>query len=189
MKQLSKDTKVYEGAGKMYVISVIVYALSRNGLWLWRSLDWMNADGLRLGSRFRRFVLSPSSEMEKRLASDTAVLKSDISNLNKKLHYLETTYKNSREHIDQILKSGGRLWRWRESRTCGKYLSRGGYLSHPGRLMAPLWTLLCTSVGDLKITCALDYRVSMAILALPRVPTIISKTRDWAVPHPYIVVT
>ena len=69
----------------------------------------MNADGLRLGSRFRRFVLSPSSEMEKRLASDTAVLKSDISNLNKKLHYLETTYKNSREHIDQILKSGGRL--------------------------------------------------------------------------------
>lgn len=61
-----------------------------------------------MGGRSRRFVLSPTSEVEKRLASDTAVLKSDISNLNKKLHYLETTHKNSREHIDQIFKSGGR---------------------------------------------------------------------------------
>lgn len=46
--------------------------------------------------------------MEKRLGSETAELKSDISNLNKKLNYLETTHKNSREHIDRIFKSGGR---------------------------------------------------------------------------------
>lgn len=48
------------------------------------------------------------ADVEKRLSSETAELKSDISNLNKKLHYLETTHKNSREHIDKIIKSGGR---------------------------------------------------------------------------------
>lgn len=55
-----------------------------------------------------RFVFSPTTEVEKRLSSETTELKSDISNLNKKLHYLETTHKNSREHIDQIFKPGGR---------------------------------------------------------------------------------
>lgn len=55
-----------------------------------------------------RFVFSPMNEVEKRLSSETSELKSDISNLEKKLHYLETTHKNSREHIDQIFNSGGR---------------------------------------------------------------------------------
>ena len=53
-------------------------------------------------------MFSPISDMEKRLGSETAGLKSDISNLNKKLNYLETTHKNSREHIDRIFRSGGR---------------------------------------------------------------------------------
>ncbi|MCJ1430080.1 hypothetical protein MMC29_007995 [Sticta canariensis] len=56
----------------------------------------------------KMFVFSPTAEVEKRLSSETAELKSDISNLNKKLHYLEMTHKNSREHIDQIFKPGGR---------------------------------------------------------------------------------
>ncbi|MCJ1252497.1 hypothetical protein MMC24_000303 [Lignoscripta atroalba] len=56
----------------------------------------------------KMFVYSPMANVQKRLSSETAELKSDISNLNKKLHYLETTHKNSREHIDQIFKSGGR---------------------------------------------------------------------------------
>ncbi len=47
-------------------------------------------------------------DVEKRLSSETTELKSDISNLNKKLHYLETTYKNSREHIEKIMQSGAR---------------------------------------------------------------------------------
>lgn len=55
-----------------------------------------------------RFVCRPSSEVEERLSSETTELRSDISNLNKKLHYLETTHKNSREHISQIFKTGGR---------------------------------------------------------------------------------
>ncbi|KAL8781659.1 MAG: hypothetical protein Q9213_005924 [Squamulea squamosa] len=71
VKQLSNDTKVYEGVGKM-------------------------------------FMFTPIDKVQTRLSSETAELKSDISNLNKKLHYLETTHKNSREHIDQIFKSTGR---------------------------------------------------------------------------------
>ena len=58
-------------------------------------------------ARFR-FVFSPKGDVEKRLSSETGELKSDISNLTKKLHYLETTQKNSREHIDKIMQSGGR---------------------------------------------------------------------------------
>ncbi|KAI4103960.1 MAG: hypothetical protein LQ339_004077 [Xanthoria mediterranea] len=71
VKQLNKDTKVYEGIGKM-------------------------------------FVFAPINRVQTRLASETAELKSDISSLDKKLHYLETTHKNSREHIDQIFKSSAR---------------------------------------------------------------------------------
>lgn len=59
-----------------------------------------------------RFVFSPTAEVEKRLLSETAELKLDISNLNKKLNYLETTYRNSQGHIDRILHSGGRPWRF-----------------------------------------------------------------------------
>lgn len=55
-----------------------------------------------------RFVFSPTAEVDQRLKKETAELKTDIESLNKKLHYLETTHKNSREHIDQIFKSGGR---------------------------------------------------------------------------------
>lgn len=47
------------------------------------------------------------SSVERRLSSETTELKGDISNLEKKLHYYETTYKNSRENMEQILRAGG----------------------------------------------------------------------------------
>ncbi|KAL8655500.1 MAG: hypothetical protein Q9226_003027 [Calogaya cf. arnoldii] len=56
----------------------------------------------------KMFMFAPINNVQTRLASETAQLKSDISSLDKKLHYLETTHKNSREHIDQIFKSTGR---------------------------------------------------------------------------------
>lgn len=58
--------------------------------------------------RASRFVFSPTPDVGKRLTSETAELKSDIANLNKKLNYLETTYKNSQEHMNRIFSSGGR---------------------------------------------------------------------------------
>jgi prefoldin subunit 1 len=53
-------------------------------------------------------VSSPIAETDKRLKRETADLKLEVQNLGKKLHYLETTHKNSREHIDQIFSGGGR---------------------------------------------------------------------------------
>jgi len=50
----------------------------------------------------------PVSAIEKRLATESAGLKKDITELEKKLHYLETTYKNSREYVEKILQTGGR---------------------------------------------------------------------------------
>ncbi len=57
---------------------------------------------------FGRFVFSSTADVDKRLNTETSELKTDVENLGKKLQYLETTHKNSREHIDQIFKSGGR---------------------------------------------------------------------------------
>ena len=45
--------------------------------------------------------------MKQRLAAESEELKSDTSNLEKKLHYLETTYKNSQQSIEQLFRSGG----------------------------------------------------------------------------------
>lgn len=54
-----------------------------------------------------RFVFSPIPDLEKRMGKDTADMKKDVENLGKKLQYLETTHKNSTEHINQIFQSGG----------------------------------------------------------------------------------
>ncbi|KAI9677095.1 MAG: hypothetical protein M1817_006934 [Caeruleum heppii] len=53
----------------------------------------------------KMFVFSPTDAVERRLSSQVGELKSDMSNLEKKLHYLQTTHKNSRQHIDQIFSS------------------------------------------------------------------------------------
>jgi len=58
-------------------------------------------------SRYR-FVLGSTNGMKTKLDAQSTDLDSDVSDLKKKLHYLETTAKNSREHIDQIIRSGGR---------------------------------------------------------------------------------
>lgn len=54
-----------------------------------------------------RFVMTAPAEVKKRLQGETAELESDVSNLNKKLNYLETTFKNSRANLDRVLQSGG----------------------------------------------------------------------------------
>ncbi|KAM5505378.1 hypothetical protein McanMca71_001288 [Microsporum canis] len=56
----------------------------------------------------KMFVATPIDKVNTRLSKETKELKTDIANLEKRLHYLETTHKNSREHIEQMLRSGGR---------------------------------------------------------------------------------
>jgi len=55
----------------------------------------------------KMFVFSPIPDLEKKMGKDTSDLKKEIENLGKKLQYLETTHKNSTEHINQIFQSGG----------------------------------------------------------------------------------
>jgi prefoldin subunit 1 len=46
--------------------------------------------------------------LNQRLASESAALQKDIADLDKRLHYQETTFKNSRQHIEKILQTGAR---------------------------------------------------------------------------------
>lgn len=52
--------------------------------------------------------MTSNQEVQDKLASQNTQIKTEVTNLEKRLHYLETTAKNSREHIDQLLRSGGR---------------------------------------------------------------------------------
>ena len=56
----------------------------------------------------RFFVQTNTAEVKEKLTTQSQDLKNETSSLEKKLHYLETTAKNSQAHIDQMLKSGGR---------------------------------------------------------------------------------
>ncbi|KAL4787236.1 Prefoldin [Aspergillus varians] len=54
----------------------------------------------------KMFVAVPRTTVDKRITSESGELKGDIEKLEKRMHYLEMTYKNSRENLEAILKSG-----------------------------------------------------------------------------------
>lgn len=53
-----------------------------------------------------RFVSIPAPELKDKLESQTKQVDTDIDSLTKRLHYLETTAKNSQEHIEAMLRRG-----------------------------------------------------------------------------------
>ncbi|PKS07854.1 hypothetical protein jhhlp_006462 [Lomentospora prolificans] len=52
----------------------------------------------------KMFVSVPSPKLCEKLSSQVKILEGDVDALGKRLTYLETTQKNSREHIDKMLK-------------------------------------------------------------------------------------
>ena len=88
---LPQEINVYEGIGKMYVEFNDFY---------FRPTHLPRPTHVP-----QRFVLKSVPHLQQRLFSETAELDTDIGNLNKKLHYLETTHRNSKQHITQILSS------------------------------------------------------------------------------------
>lgn len=54
----------------------------------------------------RRFVLTSTQEVKDKQAKESVDVDKEIENLNKKLHYLETTYNNAQLHLEQIFKRG-----------------------------------------------------------------------------------
>ncbi len=60
---------------------------------VWRILD---AD-------YWRFVCTPIPDVQKRLETEEKAMKAEMSNLDKKEEYLEMTYKNSKNALEQAL--------------------------------------------------------------------------------------
>ncbi|POS80410.1 hypothetical protein DHEL01_v201220 [Diaporthe helianthi] len=54
----------------------------------------------------KMFVSIPAPELKDKLESQTKQVDTDIDGLTKRLHYLETTAKNSQEHIEAMLRRG-----------------------------------------------------------------------------------
>lgn len=61
---------------------------------------------LTLQCLFRRFVAVPVPAMQDKLGAQIKEIEGEVDGLNKRLHYLETTAKNSQEHIEKMLKGG-----------------------------------------------------------------------------------
>ncbi|GAB7361020.1 hypothetical protein MBLNU230_g1062t1 [Neophaeotheca triangularis] len=55
----------------------------------------------------KMFVAMSIPDVKTRQAKEAEDVKKAIADLEKKLHYLETTYKNSREHMEALFKRGG----------------------------------------------------------------------------------
>ena len=55
-----------------------------------------------------RFVCTPIPDVQKRLASEGDELKVELANLDKKEDYLEKTYQNSKNSLEQVLGGGAR---------------------------------------------------------------------------------
>jgi prefoldin subunit 1 len=51
-----------------------------------------------------RFVYTPIPDVQKRLKAESEALTKEMSNLDKKEDYLEKTYTNSKNSLEQVLK-------------------------------------------------------------------------------------
>ncbi|CCC06263.1 hypothetical protein SMACR_00480 [Sordaria macrospora] len=55
----------------------------------------------------KMFVSVPVPALKDRLGTEMKEMETEVENLGKRLHYLETTAKNSMEHIEKMLKGSG----------------------------------------------------------------------------------
>ncbi len=54
--------------------------------------------------KYSRFVCTPILDVQKRLKDESEALVKEMSNLDKKEDYLEKTYTNSKNSLEQVLK-------------------------------------------------------------------------------------
>ena len=54
-----------------------------------------------------RFVAIPVPALQNKLEGQMKDMQTEVESLGKRLHYLETTAKNSQEHIEKMLKGAG----------------------------------------------------------------------------------
>ncbi|KAI3534843.1 prefoldin subunit [Colletotrichum paranaense] len=97
---LPSNLNVYEGVGK-----ISVFDGRRMTKRLQPGPEYMDyvADAEPRGRK--RFVALPTPQLTQKLEGQIKDREGEVEKLSQKLHYLETTYKNSRQHIDQMLKA------------------------------------------------------------------------------------
>ena len=88
MDALPQETPVYDGVGRMCAR---------------RYKQWVMIETLTRC----RFVATTIPDIKSKQTREVEECTKEMANLDKKRHYLETTYKNSTDHIEQILKRGG----------------------------------------------------------------------------------
>ncbi|KAK5989057.1 Prefoldin subunit 1 [Cladobotryum mycophilum] len=66
-------------------------------------MDTLPKDAVVYEGVGKMFVSLPVQTLRQKLTRQTQDLDGDVDKLNQRLHYLETTHKNSREHIEQML--------------------------------------------------------------------------------------
>lgn len=93
MDALPQETPVYDGVGRMCALLQLLNSEHNARLY-----------GLMMECRF---VATTIPDIKSKHSREVEDCKKELVNLDKKLHYLDTTYKNSTEHIEQILKRGG----------------------------------------------------------------------------------
>ena len=79
---MPEDAVVYEGVGKMYARNKTTFPDTNE----------------------QRFASLPVDSLRQKLDVQGKDIEGEVEKLNKRLLYLETTQKNSREHIEQMLR-------------------------------------------------------------------------------------
>jgi len=97
MATLPSDAVVYEGVGKMYVPAnpflAVLFIIDP-------SVRCLTDVVISC-----RFVSLPVDSLRQKLEGQTQTLEGEVDKLSQRLLYLETTHKNSREHIEQMLRT------------------------------------------------------------------------------------
>jgi chaperonin cofactor prefoldin len=95
MSSLPDDAMVYEGVGKMYVMCACLN--DHQAIFSWYDYSCLDTD-------HHRFASLPVNSLKQKLDVHGKDIDGEVEKLNKRLLYLETTQKNSREHIEQMLR-------------------------------------------------------------------------------------
>jgi chaperonin cofactor prefoldin len=90
ISSLPMDTSVYEGVGKMYDILPVQSHSACSDM----AADW------------DRFVALPVPALKSKLETQIKEGQKEVETLGKRVQSLEITQKNSKEHIDRMLRGG-----------------------------------------------------------------------------------
>jgi prefoldin subunit 1 len=104
LEALPRETPVYDGVGKMYVRLPRSSHARSPAFLLFFVFPYGTSHS---DSLLARFVLTSTKDVSTRQVKEAADLKAELANLDKKLNYLETTFKNSQQHMEALFRRAG----------------------------------------------------------------------------------